>query len=109
MNETALTLQEAAKVLNLSYSTIFARRHEIGFRIPGSRLWRVWPATLANLSNRSKLVPLSLRVVGVNECQSTNIPKVAPGGWISRHQTVKELDALLAQPTKRLRKNSTTS
>ena len=53
MNENAISLQEAAAVLNLSYSTIFARRFEIGFRIPGSRIWRVWPSTLSNLSNQS--------------------------------------------------------
>ena len=46
MTEQALTLQEAAKALNLSYSTVFGKRHSIGFRLPGSRVWRVWPSSL---------------------------------------------------------------
>ena len=108
MTEQALTLQEAAKALNLSYSTVFGKRHSIGFRLPGSRVWRVWPSSLANLSNRSTLVPLSLRAVEENACLSSNTPSLENGGWTSRPQAVKELNDLLAQPTKRPRRNSTT-
>ncbi|MEI6117652.1 MAG: hypothetical protein WCP99_24190, partial [Burkholderiales bacterium] len=104
MNENAISLQEAAAVLNLSYSTIFARRFEIGFRIPGSRIWRVWPSTLSNLSNQAKLIPLSLRAVEEKVCQSSNTHCQALGGSISLPQAARELDALLARPTATPRK-----
>ena len=64
--EIALTLQEAAARLNLSYSTVFAQRERIGFRLPGSRVWRVWPSRLAELGQkRNNLTRLAVRVGGV--------------------------------------------
>ena len=108
MTENAISLRQAATVLSLSYSTIFARRHEIGFRIPGSRIWRVWPSTLANLSSRAKLIPLSLRAAQDTSCQSLGTLSQATGGWTSHHQTAKELDALLARPTAKRLKSCTT-
>lgn len=100
--EKALTLQQVADKLGLSYHTIFMKRHEIGFRLPGSRVWlvwRVWPSTLTELSKpRNNLIRLSLRGQE-NIYQSAKIRNPASGGSISHHQAAKELDALLAQGT----------
>ena len=109
MTENAISLQQAAKILNLSYSSVFARRYEIGFRLPGSRVWRVWPSTLTNLSARSKLIPLSLRAAEDLKCQSISTQSLTNGGWTSQHQTVKELDDLLARVTGKPRKSCTTA
>lgn len=107
--ERALTLQEAAERLHLSYSTIFAKRAEIGFRLPGSRVWRVWPSKLAALTEkRSNVTRLSLRVGGVNECPSVSTPIPAPGGSISARQAANELDVLLGRKTERPPRNTTT-
>jgi hypothetical protein len=107
--ETAITLQEAADRLHLSYSTVFAHREKIGFRLPGSRVWRVWPSELAALTEkRSNLTRLHLRVGGETECQSAKIPTPASGGLTSARQAAKELDALLAQRTGKRRRNTTT-
>ncbi|MFX5751965.1 hypothetical protein ABTE32_21335, partial [Acinetobacter baumannii] len=64
-DEAALTLHEVAARLKLSYSTVFAMREHIGFRLPGSRVWRVWPSRLAELSEkRNNVTRLPLRVAG---------------------------------------------
>ena len=108
-NETALTLQEAAARLNLSYSTVFAQRERIGFRLPGSRVWRVWPSRLAELGQKSNnLTRLAVRVGGVDECQSANTPIPASGGSIYARQAASELDVLLGQKTARPPRNTTT-
>ena len=54
MEEKAISLKEVAERLGVSYRTIFDRRTELGFRIPGSRVWRVWPSTLADFSRPRK-------------------------------------------------------
>src|SRR5690625_1688946 len=106
--EKALTLKEVAEKMGLSYHTIFMKRHEIGFRLPGSRVWRVWPSTIEQLSKpRNNLIRLSLRGQE-NSCQSANIRNPASGGSISHRQAEKELDALLAQGTASKRRNTTT-
>src|SRR5690625_2966489 len=106
--EKALTLKEVAEKMGLSYHTIFMKRHEIGFRLPGSRVWRVWPSTLEQLSKpRNNLIRLSLRGQEAS-CQSANIPSPKCGGSISARQAAKELDALLGQQTDKRRRNSTT-
>src|SRR5690606_11882529 len=64
-DEKALTLKEAADRLGLSYRTIFDKRQEIGFRLPGSRVWRVWPSRLAELTRpRNNAIRLSTPVTG---------------------------------------------
>jgi len=110
MEERALTLQEAADRLRLAYSTVFAKREQIGFRLPGSRVWRIWPSRLAELTEkRSNVTRLSLRVGGVEECQSAKMKKPASGTLTSARQAARELDALLARPTERPRRNTTTA
>ncbi len=109
MNETALTLQEAADRLHLSYSTVFAARHKIGFRLPGSRVWRVWPSQLAALTEkRSNLTRLNLRVGEENECQSVETKGPASGKSTSGYRASRELDVLLARRTKKPPRNTTT-
>lgn len=106
--EDALTLYEVAKRLNLSYSTVFAQREQIGFRLPGSRLWRVWPSRLAELSApRNNLTRLSLRVGKEDECQSAKMKKPASTKLTFARQAVKELDALLTQPIEKRRRSTT--
>ena len=108
MEEKALSLKEVAEKLGVSYRTVFDRRSELGFRIPGSRIWRVWPSTLADLSKpRNNVTRISLRVKGDKQCHSLNDPTPAFGGLLSQRQAAKELDALLAQPTRRQHKSCT--
>lgn len=109
-DERALTLQEAAERLHLSYSTVFAKREIIGFRLPGSRVWRVWPSQLAALTEkRSNVTRLSLQVGKEDSCQSEKMKKPASGTSIAARQAVKELDALLARRTKKRLRNITTA
>ncbi|WP_155753899.1 helix-turn-helix domain-containing protein [Burkholderia cepacia] len=50
----ALGLQDAAELLNVSYSTVFANRRALGFFQVG-RQWRIWPETLREeLGQRTK-------------------------------------------------------
>lgn len=108
--EMALTLQQVAERLQLSYGTVFAMRHQIGFRLPGSRVWRVWPEHLAEFSKkRNNLTRLSLRVGGENECPSAKTQIPVSGGLISARKASRELDALLAQPTVKRRRSTTTA
>lgn len=41
MTETALIIKQAAELMQVSYGTMFERRQELGFRLPGSRIWRI--------------------------------------------------------------------
>lgn len=110
MSENAMTLKQVAEKLGLSYSTIFQKRHEIGFRLPGGRVWLVWPSRLAELSApRNTVTRLSLRVVGENPCQSVKMKNQVFGKSTSARQAAKELDALLSPRTERRRKSTTTS
>jgi excisionase family DNA binding protein len=46
----ALSLKEAADLLNVSYSTVFAHKHEIGFFQIGNQ-WRAWPETFREMTS----------------------------------------------------------
>ncbi|WP_186198968.1 DNA-binding protein [Burkholderia gladioli] len=79
-DEIALTLQQVAERLQLSYSTVFAKRHQIGFRLPGSRVWRVLPSRLAELCQTAENRPrLPLRVGGEMKCPSAKIKNPVSG------------------------------
>ena len=74
MGERALTLQEAAKRPNVSYSTLFNYRKELGFQFKPRSAWRIWPSRLAAYSEKNnKATQLSLRVVGDTPCPSAKI------------------------------------
>ncbi len=110
MDETAISLKEAARILGLSYQTVFERRAQIGFRLPGSRVWRVWPSQLANLTRRQyNVTRLALRSdnTGASECRSDSV--MVSGGSIYARQAANELDDLLARVTKKPRRNTTTA
>jgi len=111
MDEKALTLKEAAELLGYSYGTIFQKRYELGFRLPDSREWRIWPSRLAELTRpKNNVIRLSTRVTGETDlCRSQNGPIRASGGLMSHRRVAKELDALLGQATAKKRKSSTTS
>src|SRR5690606_19235068 len=109
MDEKALTLKQAAEVLGLSYQTVFARRREIGFRLPGCRKWCVWPSRLEEIS-RPRYNVTRIASVGIDRstsCQSDCV--TASGTSISARQAAKELDTLLARRTKSRRRNITTA
>ena len=109
MSETALTLRQAAEQLQVSYGTIFERRNEIAFRLPGSRIWRVWPSVLAALQKpRNNVVRLSLRNKEETPCLSVKTKSRESGGLIYARQAANELDALLKQPTGKRLRNTTT-
>ncbi len=108
--EQALTLKQAAQKLGMSYRTVFDSRHQIGFRLPGSRIWRVWPSALAQLSRpRNNLTRLSVRVDGDLQCQSINDPIPIYGGSISARQAASELDDLLGRKTAKRPRSSMTA
>jgi excisionase family DNA binding protein len=46
--DSTLTLKEAAALLRVSYSTVYAHREELGFFQVGS-IWRVWRSRLFSL------------------------------------------------------------
>lgn len=107
--ERALTLKQAAEILNVSYQTIYAARERIAFRLPGGTIWRVWPSSLAALGEkRNNLTRLTLRVGGENECQSAKIQPPALGGSMSARQAASELDDLLGRKTAKQRRSTTT-
>lgn len=109
MHEQAITLKEAAERLNVSYQTVYAAREQIAFRLPGSRIWRIWPSALDALSEkRNNLTRLSLRVGKEAPCPSVNTLIPASGGLIFAHQAASELDALLAPKASRQHRNTTT-
>ena len=106
--EKALTLKEAAEILDVSYFTLFRRRHQIAFQVPGTNRWRIWPSELAAATRAgNNLKRLSLRVDQEKSWRSAKIKSQGYGGLISPHPVAKELDALLAQKTKKKRKSTT--
>ncbi|MCS3509341.1 hypothetical protein [Achromobacter sp. JUb104] len=110
MDETALTLQEAAMRLNISYSTIFSYRKELGFQLRARGAWRIWPSRLAAFSEKNNNVTqLSLRVVGDAQCPSAKMKPQVFGKLISASQASRELDVLLERRTGKPRRNTTTS
>jgi len=109
--DQALTLKQAAQCLQLSYGTVFARRHAIAFRLPGSRIWRVWPKDLAALQKpRNNVYRLSLRTTQKEQtpCPSAKTPAREFGGLIYARQKDAELDALLRHASASRRRNTTT-
>jgi excisionase family DNA binding protein len=50
--DTTLTLKEAAALLRVSYSTVYAHREKLGFFQVGST-WRVWRSRLTSMGGKS--------------------------------------------------------
>jgi hypothetical protein len=104
IKEKAISLQEAANRLGVHYQTVYRRRHQIAFRLPDSRIWRVWPSTIAKLGKkRQNVYCLSLHVDNEQEnlkCHYSSAKTPLSGGLISGQKAAKELDEALAQPSK---------
>lgn len=91
----ALGLQEAADLLNVSYSTVFANRRALGFFQVG-RQWRIWPETLREeMERRTK--KSSSTDIGIDpSLPPDRIPSFRQQALSpSARQAAKELDALL--------------
>jgi len=91
----ALGLQEAADLLNVSYSTVFANRRALGFFQVG-RQWRIWPETLREeMGRRTK--KSSSTDIGIDPSRPPDrIPPLRRQTLSpSARQAEKELDALL--------------
>ena len=106
-----LSIQEAADYLGCHYSTVYECRHQVGFQLPGGRKWFVKLSELENSrQKRNNVYRLSLQVgqKGNNTCRSTRTKDPQSGGFLYQDQADRELDDLLAQPTERRRKSTTT-
>ena len=102
----ALGLKEAAQLLRVSYSTVYAHKKELGFFQIGS-VWRVWPETLQNASKHyNERRPAQTEPKG-KACQSESAAVSTLS--TSAHQAAKEFAALLARRTEKKRRNITTS
>jgi excisionase family DNA binding protein len=106
MIDKALTLKEAAALLGVSYSTVYAHKKEMGFFQIGNQ-WRIWPdrlklATEYNSDRPARTEPRS------KQCQSESA-KAVSGTLTSARQTERELDRLLERPTERRLRSITTS
>lgn len=91
----ALGLQEAADLLNVSYSTVFANRRALGFFQVG-RQWRIWPETLREEMERRTKKPSSRAPAIDPYLPADRIPPLRPHSLSpSARQAQKEFDALL--------------
>ncbi|WP_431226798.1 hypothetical protein [Burkholderia contaminans] len=102
----ALGLQDAADLLNVSYSTVFANRRAMGFFQVG-RQWRIWEETLREELERRTKKPSSKRPSIDPRLPADRIPPVRPHilSASARHAR-KELDALLKPATGRRRRQN---
>jgi excisionase family DNA binding protein len=97
--EPALTLKEAAALLGVSYSTVYAHKEEMGFFQIGNQ-WRIWPdklklATAYNPNRPAQTEPRS------KKCQSESAKAQTSGTSTSVSQAAAALEKRLARPTER--------
>ncbi len=91
----ALGLQEAADLLNVSYSTVFANRRTLGFFQVG-RQWRIWPETLREEMGRRTKKSNSTEIGLDPSLPPDRIPPLRQQTLSpSARQAAKELDELL--------------
>ncbi|MEQ4618328.1 MAG: hypothetical protein ABN482_09800 [Corticimicrobacter sp.] len=95
--EKAITLKETAQRLGLSYRTIFEKRHEIAFRLPGSREWRVWPSRLTELTKPRKNLPQkhTKKSPRINLCRLKFAPSQPSRTFKSKRHTAEEFNSIL--------------
>src|SRR5690625_7527685 len=108
MTERAVTIKEAAEKLGVSYYTVFSRRHKLGVRLPGSRIWRIWPSQLAEYTRpRNNVFRLSLRADDRNNSswQSESTRSRASRISTSLRQAETEFDAQVELETTEKRKS----
>lgn len=106
MIEHALTLKEAAELLGVSYSTVYAHKAQMGFFQIGNQ-WRVWPE---KLKSATELQSQPTGADGTKEktCHSESAKGRISGTSISANQAVDALDRRLGQPTERRLRSITT-
>ncbi|WP_157652445.1 hypothetical protein [Burkholderia ubonensis] len=102
----ALSLQEAADLLSLSYSTVFENRRALGFFQVG-RQWRIWPETLQEELER-RTTKSNSRGSGIApRLPADRIPPARPHSLSpSARQAQKEFDALLKPVLERRRRHN---
>ncbi|MGF7433089.1 helix-turn-helix domain-containing protein [Pasteurella bettyae] len=104
MDDQALSLQQVAKLLNMSYGAVYNNRYRWGaFQMAGSRVWRIYKSDLEkNRKKQNNVCRLEMQVGDKEDkrCRSTKNQMVS-GGLISGRRVDKELDTLL----KRLKGN----
>ncbi|TCJ96189.1 hypothetical protein EV694_1741 [Volucribacter psittacicida] len=97
--EQALSIQDVADLLKMSYSAVYNNRERWGFfRMEGSRIWRIYKADLEkNRKKQNNVCRLEMQVGDKElQCRSTKKQMVS-GGLISERRVAKELDTLLKQ------------
>ncbi|CAM2189992.1 Excisionase family DNA binding protein [Paraburkholderia sacchari] len=108
MSQRALTLKEAAALLHVSYWTVHAHRESLGFFKVGGA-WRVWPEVLREATGRGASARPVQNEQEIEPCPSKSVKGRPSTTSISARQAASELDKLLAQPTGKKRRNTTTS
>jgi excisionase family DNA binding protein len=105
--ERALTLKEAAALLGVSYSTVYAHKEEMGFFQIGNQ-WRIWPDKLKFATEYNPNRPARTETRS-KKCQSEGAKARTSGTLTSARQVESELDRLLERPTVRRLRSITTS
>ncbi|WP_390680199.1 helix-turn-helix domain-containing protein [Burkholderia anthina] len=103
----ALTLKEAAELLAVSYSTVYANRQALGFFKIGG-VWRIWPEILKSKSSGYN-ADRPARAEGKENFQCPSESAAASITSISVRQAEKEYAALVGLPTGRKLRSITTS
>ncbi|WP_077500273.1 DNA-binding protein [Rodentibacter rarus] len=102
--EQTLTIQEVAKELNISESSVRKHRLEWGFfRMEGSRIWRVYPSDLVKNRRKENNIRRLCVQVGDSEKKKCRSEKTnsAYGKSILPRRAASEFDAVV----KRLKRN----
>ncbi|WP_407946163.1 helix-turn-helix domain-containing protein [Paraburkholderia nemoris] len=107
MSEKALSLKEAAALLGVSYSTVYAHKEEMGFFQIGNQ-WRIWPGSLKSATEYNSNRPARTEQENT-KCQSVSAKARTFGTSTSAHRVENELDRLLERPTERRLRSITTS
>ncbi|KFG92363.1 hypothetical protein GQ56_0137700 [Burkholderia paludis] len=99
----ALSLQDAAELLGVSYGTVFENRRKLGFSQVG-RQWRIWPDVLRE-SLKNRATPQERRSYRVDgTLPRDSISREAVNRIIDPQKAARELDELLATLKDKIRK-----
>ena len=101
MTEKALTLKEAAALLGVSYSTVYAHKLDMGFFQVGNQ-WRIWPDRLRTPTEYNSERPARTEQRS-EKCLSVSAKGRTSGTSISARQAAEEFGKVLEQVTGRKR------